>query len=141
MKPDDCIFFQLAKANQFGNRFLAQKVAPLNITPVQALILGFLNNEDQITSSELGKRTGLDSATLTGLIDRMAAAQLIERRGNPDDRRSIKLHLTQSGRTTGAEAVRLIVEANREFLRKLTKNEQETLRTLIRKIRAREIQD
>ena len=138
MKTDDCIFFQLAKVNQLGSRFLTQKVAPLNITPVQALILGFLNDEDQITSSELGKRTGLDSATLTGLIDRLVAAQLIERRGNPTDRRSIQLHLTERGRTMGPEAIRLIVEANREFLGKLTKREQGELRSLIRKIRDRE---
>jgi len=133
-------FFQLAKANQLAGRFLAQKVAPLNITPVQALILGFLNDEDQITSGELGKRTELDSATLTGLIDRMEAAQLIERRANPADRRSIQLHLTQRGRTMAAQAVRLIIEANREFLAKLTKGEQEELRILIRKLRERENQ-
>ena len=95
MKLDYCIFFQLAKANQIGSRFLGQKVAELNITPVQALVLGFLRDEDRITSSELGKRTELDSATLTGIIDRLEAAELIERRGNPADRRSIHVHLTE----------------------------------------------
>lgn len=140
MNKTDCIFFQLAKANQLGSRFLGQKVAQLNITPVQALILGFLNDEDQITSSELGKRTELDSATLTGLIDRMETAKLVERRDNPADRRSIQIHLTERGRTMGTEAVRLIVEANQEFLQKLTKSEQGQLRTLIWKLRDRENQ-
>jgi len=140
MNKTDCIFFQLAKANQLGSRFLGQKVAQLNITPGQALILGFLNDEDQITSSELGKRTELDSATLTGLIDRMETAKLIERRDNPTDRRSIQIHLTEHGRTMGTEAVRLIVEANQEFLQKLTKSEQGQLRTLIWKLRDRENQ-
>ncbi len=141
MKSDNCIFFQLAKASQLGSRFLGQKVAGLNITPVQALILGFLNDQDQITSSELGKRIELDSATLTGLIDRMEAAQLIERRANPADRRSVQVHLTERGRAIGAEAARLIVAANREFLEKLTKSEQGQLHTLIRKLRDRESQD
>ena len=102
MKLDYCIFFQLAKANQIGSRFLGQKVAKLNITPVQALVLGFLRDEDRITSSELGKRTELDSATLTGIIDRLEAAELIERRGNPADRRSIQVHLTERGRFLGS---------------------------------------
>jgi DNA-binding MarR family transcriptional regulator len=136
LKLDYCIFFQLAKANQLGSRFLGQKVAELNITPVQALVLGFLSDEDRITSSELGKRTELDSATLTGIIDRLEAAELIERRGNPADRRSIQVHLTERGRFLGAEAVRLIAEANVEFLKMLTEKERGELRRLIRKLRA-----
>ncbi|HOG07348.1 MAG: MarR family transcriptional regulator [Syntrophales bacterium] len=135
MKPEDCIFFQLAKAHQLGSRFLAQKVAALNITPVQALVLGFLADEDGITSSELGKRTELDSATMTGLLDRLEAARLLERRVHPADRRSIQIHLTDPGRTLAAEAVRSIVEANREFLDILTERERKELRGLIRKLR------
>jgi len=135
VKPEDCIFFLLAKAHQTGSRFLAQKVAALNITPVQALVLGFLADEDGITSSELGKRTELDSATMTGLLDRLEAARLLERRVHPADRRSIQIHLTDPGRTLAAEAVRSIVEANREFLDILTERERKELRGLIRKLR------
>ena len=135
MKPEDCIFFQLAKAHQLGSRFLAQKVAALNITPVQALVLGFLADEDGITSSELGKRTELDSATMTGLLDRLEAARLLERRVHPAERRSIQIDLTDPGRTLAAEAVRSIVEANREFLDILTERERKELRGLIRKLR------
>ncbi len=135
MKPDFCIFFLLSKANQIGSRFLAQKVAELNITPVQALVLGFLNEEDGISSSELGKRAELDSATMTGIIDRLETAQLIERHGNPADRRSIRIHLTEHGRKLAGAAVRLIVEANREFLGFLTESEQMELRSLMNKIR------
>jgi DNA-binding MarR family transcriptional regulator len=136
LKLDYCIFFQLAKANQIGSRFLGQQVAPLNITPVQAMVLGFLRDEDRITSSELGKRTELDSATLTGIIDRLEAAELIERRGNPTDRRSIQVHLTEQGRFLGAKAVQLIAEANVKFLEMLTEKERGELRRLIGKLRA-----
>ena len=123
MIEKDCIFFQFAKANQLAGRFLGQKVAPLNITPVQAMVLGFLHEEDRITSSELGKRTELDSATLTGILDRLETAGLIERLGNPDDRRSIQIHLTGKGKNVGAEAARLIALANREFLAVLNDKE------------------
>jgi len=135
LKLDYCIFFQLAKANQIGSRFLAQKVAELNITPVQAMVLGFLRDEDRITSSELGKRTELDSATLTGIIDRLEAAKLIERRGNPADRRSIQVYLTERGRSLGARAVQLIAEANVTFLEMLTEKERGELRRIIKKLR------
>lgn len=135
MKPEDCIFFQLSKANQAGSRFLGQKVSELGITPVQALVLGFLKDQDRITSGELGRRTELDSATLTGIIDRLEAAQLIERHGNPNDRRSIQVHLTEKGISLADSAVRLIAEANREFLKILADREKGDLLALIRKLR------
>jgi MarR family transcriptional regulator, organic hydroperoxide resistance regulator len=135
MNETDCIFFQLAKANQTASRFLGQKVSELNITPVQAMVLGFLDEEDRITSSELGKRTELDSATLTGLLDRLETAELIERQGNPDDRRSIHIHLTPKGKLMSAGATRVIAEANREFLEVLADGEKIDLYRMIKKLR------
>ncbi len=135
MKADNCIFFQLAKASQTGTKFLGQKISALNITPVQAMVIGFLAEEDQIMAGELGKKVELDSATLTGILDRLEAAQLIERKGNPDDRRSVKIHLTKLGKETGLEAKKLIEEANKEFLVDFTENEKRELRGLISKLR------
>ncbi|PKN89156.1 MAG: MarR family transcriptional regulator [Deltaproteobacteria bacterium HGW-Deltaproteobacteria-1] len=135
MDKVDCIFFQLSKAYQLGNRFLTQKVSELNLTSVQAMILGFLDQEDQVTSSELGKRAELDSATLTGILDRLEAAGFIERRGNPDDRRSIHIHLTKKGKTMAREAARVIAEANTDFLQILNENEKHDLLNIIEKLR------
>jgi DNA-binding MarR family transcriptional regulator len=135
MQESDCIFFQFAKTYQLSSRFLAQKVSELNLTSVQAMILGFLNEEDQITSSELGKRTELDSATLTGILDRLEAAGFIERMSNPDDRRSICIHLTKKGRTMAREATRVIAEANKEFLQVLTEEQKRDLQGTIQILR------
>jgi DNA-binding MarR family transcriptional regulator len=135
MKKTDCIFFQFAKANQLASRFLSQKVSELNITSVQAMVLGFLDDEDRITSSELGKRTELDSATLTGILDRLEAAGFIKRKGNPDDRRSISIHLTKQGKLMSREATRVITEANLDFLKVLTDAQKRDLRGIIKKLR------
>lgn len=135
MQEEHCIFFQMAKANQTGIKFLNQKILGLGITPVQAMALSFLSEEDRITAGELGKKIELDSATLTGLLDRLEAARLIQRRGNPDDRRSIKIHLSPQGREKGLAAGKLIEEANREFLGAFTEAEKVMLIGLIKKMR------
>jgi MarR family transcriptional regulator, organic hydroperoxide resistance regulator len=135
MDETDCIFFQFAKTYQLSSRFLSQKVSELNLTSVQAMILGFLDMEDQITSSELGKRAELDSATLTGILDRLEAAEFIERRGNPDDRRSIHIHLTAKGKAMAREATRVIAAANTEFLQVLTETQKRDLHGIIQKLR------
>jgi MarR family transcriptional regulator, organic hydroperoxide resistance regulator len=135
MKADECIFFQLAKAGQLGSRFWGHKVSDLNVTPVQAMVLRFLYDQDQITSIDLGKKTELDSATLTGVIDRLENAGLIDRKDNPHDRRSIQIYLTEKGKITGEQVARRMEEANTDFLKAFTPQESGELRRLINTLR------
>ncbi len=137
MKAEDCIFFQLSKASQRGARFWSQKVACLNLTAVQAMVIRFLHDRDEITSAELGVRTDLDSATLTGILDRLESAGLVTRLPNPDDRRAIRVHLTTKGRETGSQVVKFMEEANVEFVRGLSSEEERSLRSMLQKIRTR----
>ena len=139
MKAEECIFFQLSKASQKGARFWAQKVACLNLTPVQAMVMRFLYDKDEITSAELGFRTDLDSATLTGILDRLESAGLAERLPNLDDRRAILVHLTAKGREAGSQVVKFMEEANAEFVRELSAEEERTLRSTLKKIRKRAV--
>lgn len=138
MKAEDCIFFQLAKAGQTGARFWGQKVSGLGLTATQAMVMRFLLDRDELTSSDLGSRTELDSATMTGILDRLEAAGLIERRPNPSDRRAILVHLTPKGRKTGEELAILMKESNREFMQSFGAEDENSLRTLLGKIRQRQ---
>lgn len=137
MDMSECIFFLLAKCSQTGSRFWSQKVASLGVTAVQGMILGFLFDEDRIASRRLGERTSLDSATLTGIMDRLEAMSFIERRPNPDDRRAITICLTPEGREAAGTIRRLVEEANREFLKELSQEEEAMLRGLLKRLRQR----
>ncbi len=134
MRPNQCIFFQLAKASQAGIRHWNESVAKFGVTAVQAMVLIFLTNEDEISSSSLGSRVQLDSATLTGILDRLARAGLIERRDNPNDRRAILICLTEKGRLVGKKIQGLVEPENRSFLSNLTEEEETSFRTLLSKV-------
>lgn len=135
MRPEDCIFFNLAKASQAGTRFWAEKVSQYNVTAVQAMVINFLYDDDRITSSDLGKVTGLDSATLTGILDRLEGAGLVERKQHPQDRRAIQVCLTAKGRDVAAKTHTLIDQANREFLSGLSSGERDEFKKLLKKVR------
>lgn len=99
------------------------------------MVMRFLFDRDEVTSSELGSRTELDSATMTGILDRLEAAGLIERRPNPSDRRAILVHRTPKGRIMGEELAILMKASNREFLQSLEAEGEKSLRALLGKIR------
>ncbi len=136
MKPTECIFFQLAKASQNSVRFWGQRAAELGVTAAQAMVMRFLFDEDGITSKELGERVQLDSATLTGIIDRLEAQGLVQRADQPDDRRAISVRLTEAGHQTAAKIAELSEEANRDFLKGLSPEDEGTLRRLLAVVRA-----
>jgi DNA-binding MarR family transcriptional regulator len=134
MKPKDCIFFQLSRASRSGARYWHKKVAQFGVTSVQALLLLFLLEKDQVTSKYLGEKTELDSATLTGVLDRLAKVGLIERRENPDDRRAILVCLTEQGQETANRIQNIVEDENQAFLTNLTQEEGLILRSLLRKL-------
>lgn len=136
MKPEDCIFFQLAKTSQHATRFWANKINGFNITAVQGMIINFLFVTDQITSSELGKRTMLDSATLTGILDRLEKSKIVERKQHPDDRRAIHVILTEKGKEIASKLHAVAKDANKDFLANLSTEQQTELKSFLKTLRA-----
>src|SRR6202171_2142644 len=75
----------------------AAAVAELDLAPVQAKALHELNVEPPISMRELAERLKSDPSNVTGLIDRLEARGLVERRPDPTDRRIKGLALTTAG--------------------------------------------
>lgn len=129
---EDCIIFLLGKAQQ--NQLAKKKLKPLNITPVQYAVLRLLWQRDGQLSSEIGEHIQLDSATMTGLLDRMVQRGLIQRRPSEYDRRKSHIFLTGKGREPQFLPVDLMVEANEELLSDFSDEEVQLLKRMLMKI-------
>ncbi len=62
------------------------------------ILLLSIHEADGMPLIELGKNMMVSRANMTTLIDRMIKEDLVEKRKNADDKRSIKAHLTPKGR-------------------------------------------
>ena len=112
---EDCISYVVGKAAQQVARRAREKLEPLGVTPTQYAVLKVLSNADGQTGAELGARLGIDSATTTGVADRLAANGLLERRPDPNDRRLQRLFLTAEARARQPALDREMDELNREI--------------------------
>lgn len=95
---EDCISFVIGKAAQQVSRRAREALEPHGVTPTQYALLKVLSDADGQTGADLGARLAIDSATITGVADRLAAAGLIDRRPDPRDRRLQRLFLTDRAR-------------------------------------------
>ena len=75
----------------------AAAVADVDLAPAQARALHELDLERPISMRELAERLKSDPSNVTGLIDRLEARGLVERRPDPRDRRIKGLALTAAG--------------------------------------------
>ena len=64
----------------------------------QGVILYSLWNNKELSIKEIGKITGLAKTSLTSMLDRMEEKGLIRRKDNSEDKRSIKIMLTDKAK-------------------------------------------
>jgi DNA-binding MarR family transcriptional regulator len=98
---------------------------------VQYALLKVLWDHDHQSGAELGERLQLDSATMTGLLDRLEHAGLIERKAHATDRRVNRVALTARGRDLQAPLDREMDQMNQDFLGAFPPEERKLLRTLL----------
>ncbi len=68
------------------------------VSPAQAGLLFVLGKQDGVLMGEAGAALDLGPAGISGLVDRMVASGLVERRADDDDARASRVFLTSKGR-------------------------------------------
>ncbi len=109
-----------------GNRLLEEH----NLTLPQWLALGCISHagEAGITHSQIGARLMLSKAPITGTVDRLERAGLVERRGDARDRRVSLAVVTEKGVATWKSVKATLRGGTDETVAaKLSPEEQQTL--------------
>lgn len=126
-----CVHFLLGKALQRASQISKAKLEPYGVTPVQYALLYQLWKKDGQFSYELGKSLLLDSATITGIIDRLEQNELIKRRFDPTDRRTKLIYLTEKGKELEQPLKKKMDEMNEEVLSGLDDKERNQFKQML----------
>jgi DNA-binding MarR family transcriptional regulator len=76
----------------------------LGLTYPQYLVMLVLWQEDDVLVKAIGERLFLDSGTLTPLLKRLEASELIARTRDGEDERQVRITLTRQGRALKKKA-------------------------------------
>jgi DNA-binding MarR family transcriptional regulator len=97
-RPDRRLVFLLNVAQRRLQRWVATQTQKGGVTAAQSGLLFILARRDGILMGEAGDALDLGPPGISGLVDRMTTANLIERRADADDGRAWRLWLTPTGR-------------------------------------------
>jgi len=106
-EPEACRAWQLLMKLYFvQRRHLPEWGAPFGLSPVQCHVLHLIEPDQPLPMNRLAGVLSCDASNVTGLVDRMEARGLIERRAAPGDRRVKVLALTVTGARLRDEMLR-----------------------------------
>lgn len=106
-----------------------------DLTPTQFSALAKLQEIGVCSQNMLGRHTAMDAATIKGVIDRLRVHGLIKSVADPEDKRRVLIALTSKGKEITAEALIKGLEITTKTLAPLNKEEQQTLLSLLNKIK------
>jgi DNA-binding MarR family transcriptional regulator len=98
LRLEQQLCFALYSAGHAFTRFYRPLLAELGVTYPQYLALLTLWEEDGLTVSAIGERLLLDSGTLTPVLKRLEAMELVRRERSNADGRQVVITLTPKGR-------------------------------------------
>jgi MarR family transcriptional regulator, organic hydroperoxide resistance regulator len=104
LRLDKQVCFALYSSSLAMSKLYRKVLKPLKLTYSQYLVMLILWQEDQQSVTSIGDQLYLDSATLTPLLKRMEAAELILRQRSEHDERHVNISLTAAGKALKEKA-------------------------------------
>jgi DNA-binding MarR family transcriptional regulator len=102
-----------------------------DVFPGAAPLILHLGDEDGLTMTELGRRCGLESSTMTPLVDELERRQIVVRVRIADDRRVVRLHLTETGRELEPRLRGILLRLQEVALQGIPDDELTTMRHVL----------
>ncbi|MDQ7792838.1 MAG: MarR family transcriptional regulator [bacterium] len=111
-----------------------QVLAGFEVTPLQYHALLLLSRAGQLTMGDLCDRMLLASSTVTDLVDRMEKGGYVARERCHEDRRVVRLQLTDRGRRVVDEMLRTRLAKLDSLLESMSPGDQERLLDSLRQL-------
>ena len=128
---DQLLGFLLNDVSRLMRTHFDARARHLGLTRPQWRVLVFLARSEGINQSGLADIIEVERMSLGRMIDRLEAADLVERRPDASDRRVHRLYLSQKARPILDEMVVLANEVQTEALHGLSEGDREQLKSTL----------
>ena len=131
MDADACRAWQLLVKFFFAEReYLPTMGGEFELSPVQCHVLHLIEPHRPLPMGRLADTLRCDASNVTGLVDRLEARGLVERRAAADDRRVKVVQLTPTGSRLRAQLLRRMTGGTRPLSRLSPKQQRALVKIL-----------
>jgi DNA-binding MarR family transcriptional regulator len=133
MAIEDRFIFLISKVCQklIINLQKAFSESGVEVTPIQVMLLFFLQKNDGSSLTQISQGLMLENPTVTGLIDRLEKSGYVKRSDHPNDRRVYLVHLTEKGNKVAKKALPIVKKLNEQIKEGYSKGEIEDFKKVL----------
>ncbi|MDP2961068.1 MAG: MarR family transcriptional regulator [candidate division Zixibacteria bacterium] len=133
MAIEDRFIFLISKVCQklIINLQKAFSESGVEVTPIQVMLLFFLQKNDGSSLTQISQGLMLENPTVTGLIDRLEKLGYVKRSDHPNDRRVYLVHITEKGNKVANKALPIIKKLNEQIKEGYSKGEIEDFKKVL----------
>ena len=113
-------WFRLLRLETSIRTAMGERLKQLDVSVPQLDVLTTLTEQEGMTQQELAARLYVTKGNISGLLDRMVATGLVERRSIASDRRSYAVHLTDAGRALSGNGMAIESQFVQDTIGRLT---------------------
>ena len=90
--------------------------------------------EEGVTQRDIAEKSKVENSTTTRTLDKLEKLELVERRADPNSRRSFRIYLTEKGKALEEVLIPIPIKLNKELMEALNTNEQQQIIGLLKKM-------
>ncbi len=128
---DENVGFVIKQVYNSLNRMLDLEMAPLDLTAMQWRPIAMVARGSADTPAELARLHGVDTGAMTRTLDRLEAKGLLRRVRSQEDRRVVKIELTELGQEKARAIPANIARVLNHHLRGFSADELAQLKHLL----------
>lgn len=126
---------QLSRISRRWRAKLDERLGRLGLTQAKGITLLYLSRAGgSLPQGDLAERVGVEGPTLVRILDGLERKGLIERRVNPDDRRTNSVHITPEAEQTVGEILSIAAEVRDTVLSGVSDEELAVLEGVLLKV-------
>lgn len=130
--PDKSIGFLVSDVARLLRRNFNRRAQPLGLSQAQSRVLAYLSRREGVKQVTLADTLEIQPITLARSIDGLESLGLVERRPDPEDRRAVRLYLTEAAKPHLARMWELAAQTRAEALAGLS---EETVAQVLEALR------
>lgn len=130
----DSLHYLLMKSHTMLSRKISTEAQKIGLTPGQPKVLDHLWAKQGDDQKTIAACCEIEAATLGSILLRMEQKDLIERRKENGNRRSLHVYLTANGEKVASQMQDIFVEADKNASSQMTEKELELLKHLLGKL-------
>ncbi|MEL3971131.1 MarR family transcriptional regulator [Rossellomorea oryzaecorticis] len=134
MELKDCMNFLLSVSQNKVFKYFSKLLEEHGVTPAQYGILNCLWKEGQLSPKQIGSMVYLEAPTISGILDKMQKADLIERSVDPNSRRNVLVTATPKSYELREKIESATTTMNNKVLQNLSESEKDGLKKALETI-------